>query len=66
MERKNSVTYVGLSFVGALTIALIVLKLLHVIEWSWLLVFSPILIGIALKILASLVILLIALWGLRK
>lgn len=32
----------GLDFFGALTIAFIVLRLCHVITWSWLWVLSPI------------------------
>ena len=47
--EKNSGT--GITFVGALTIAFIVLKLLKVIEWSWLWVLSPIWIS-ALGVLA--------------
>lgn len=31
----------GIGFMGLLTIAFIVLKLCHVIEWSWLWVLSP-------------------------
>ena len=31
----------GLSFIGALQLLFIALKLMHKIEWSWLVVFSP-------------------------
>lgn len=41
----------GIGFVGLLTIAFIVLKLCHVIEWSWLWVLSPIWITIGLVVL---------------
>lgn len=41
----------GLGFTGALTIAFIVLKLTHLIEWSWLWVLSPIWIPVALFLL---------------
>ena len=41
----------ALSFTAALTIAFIVLKLAHYIEWSWLWVLSPIWIPIALSLL---------------
>lgn len=34
----------GISFTGLLTIAFVVLKLTHVIGWSWWWVFSPLLI----------------------
>lgn len=32
----------GVSFLGLLTVAFVVLKLCHVIEWSWWWVLSPI------------------------
>jgi hypothetical protein len=38
----------GIGFTGLLTIALIVLKLLGVINWSWLWVLSPMWISVAL------------------
>ena len=41
----------GISFIGALTIAFIVLKLCNVINWSWLWVLSPIWIVTLLVIL---------------
>lgn len=41
----------GISFVGLLTIAFIVLKLLNVINWSWIWVLSPLWIGPCLVIL---------------
>ena len=41
----------GLGFTGALTIAFIVLKLTHLIEWSWLWVLSPIWIPVSLSLL---------------
>ena len=37
-NNRNS----GIGFAGALTIAFIVLKLIKVIDWSWLWVLSPI------------------------
>lgn len=37
----------GIGFGGLLTIAFIVLKLTHVINWSWLWVLSPLWIGFA-------------------
>lgn len=47
MERKSF----GIGFEGALTIAFIVLKLLGKITWSWLLVLSPLWIGVLLFII---------------
>lgn len=41
----------GLRFPGVLTIVLIVLKITHVIDWSWLLVLSPVLFEIAITVL---------------
>lgn len=43
MEKGNSNG--GITFTGLLQVALIVLKLCHVIEWSWWLVFAPTLLG---------------------
>ena len=51
MEKQNSS---GISFLGILQIAFIVLKLCHVIEWSWWLVLIPIWIGILLFIIVVL------------
>ena len=41
-NNNSSSTGCGIGFVGLLTIAFIVLKLLGVINWSWLWVLSPI------------------------
>lgn len=38
----------GIGFTGLLTIVFIVLKLTHVIEWSWVWVLSPLWISLAL------------------
>ena len=38
---KNNSTSSGIGFSGLLTIVFIVLKLCHVIEWSWLWVLAP-------------------------
>lgn len=42
VENKN----IGISFWGALQVAFIVLKLCHVINWSWGWVLAPTLFGI--------------------
>lgn len=39
-NKRNASTSIG--FTGLLTIAFIVLKLCHVINWSWIWVLSPI------------------------
>jgi len=60
-ENSNS-SSAGIGFVGALTIAFIVLKLLKIIDWSWWWILSPIwitiflMIGIFIIILAIIVI----------
>ncbi len=41
----------GIGFCGLLTIAFVVLKLCHVIDWSWWWVLSPIWISLALVLL---------------
>lgn len=46
-------TYI--SFTGALTLIFIVLKLTHVIAWSWWWVLSPILISTGLALVVALV-----------
>ena len=42
MSRNNSSNAGGMGFTSTLAIVFIVLKLCHVIEWSWLWVLSPI------------------------
>lgn len=66
MKEQSSVASGGLGVLGVLTILFVVLKLLHVIEWSWLIVFLPVLIGLALKIIWIIVVILIALLGSRR
>lgn len=55
----------GIGFTGLLTIAFIVLKLLHKIDWSWVWVLSPLWIAasltVAILLIVGLVILVIAL-----
>ena len=53
MKNSNSNKSGGAScgFVGLLTLAFIVLKLCHVINWSWLWVLSPIWISTILVVL---------------
>jgi len=49
MEQNNS-SRNGISFCGLLTIVFIVLKLVGVIQWSWIWVLSPIWIPVLLVI----------------
>jgi hypothetical protein len=48
MSESRSSAGGGISFAGLLTIVFIVLKLCHVIAWSWLWVLAPMWIGVAL------------------
>ncbi len=45
MSNNSSSSSSGIGFTGALTITFIILKLTHVIDWSWLWVVSPLWIG---------------------
>lgn len=49
----------GIGFCGLLTIVFIVLKLCHVIDWSWLWVLSPLWISVALVLLIVMILVLI-------
>lgn len=46
-QSSSSSSSSGVGFTGLLTIAFIVLKLCHVIKWSWLWVLSPLWISLA-------------------
>ena len=41
MERESSSSTGGIGFAGALVLVLLVLKLTHVIDWSWWWVTAP-------------------------
>ena len=56
----NNTTSGGIGFVGALTIAFIVLKLTDVITWSWWWVLSPIWISSGLVVIVLIIALSIA------
>jgi hypothetical protein len=59
--NNSSSSSSGIGFTGALTIAFIVLKLTHVIDWSWWWVLAPLWIGAAIVAVILLVILIVAL-----
>ena len=42
MNENKTTASGGVGFVGLLTIVFIVLKLLHVIDWRWIWVLSPV------------------------
>jgi predicted RND superfamily exporter protein len=50
MSKTSSSSSSGIGFGGLLTIAFIVMRLLHVIEWKWIWVLSPLWISIVLVI----------------
>ena len=56
----------GISFCGLLTIVFIVLKLIGVINWSWLWVLCPLWIGVAFFILILLLTIIGIAIGIRK
>lgn len=59
MREKQTTVSGGVGFVGLLTIAFIVLKLLGIITWSWVWVLSPIWID-AIFVIVLLVVVLLA------
>lgn len=58
MENKTTVNG-GIGFIGLLTIAFIVLKLIGVITWSWVWVLSPVWIS---AVIYAVVVLMVILW----
>lgn len=58
MREKQTTVSGGVGFVGLLTIAFIVLKLLGIITWSWVWVLSPIWIDAILVIVLLAIVLL--------
>ena len=58
MREKQTTVSGGIGFVGLLTIAFIVLKLLGIITWSWVWVLSPIWIDAILVIVLLAIVLL--------
>lgn len=57
---ENKASSGGIGFVGLLTIAFVVLKLTHYIDWSWWWVLSPIWITAAVVVLVILAVLAVA------
>ena len=52
----------GISFIGLLQVAFIVLKLCHVIDWTWFWVLSPTWIGAALVLIVLIAVFIVKLW----
>ena len=61
MEYKTEVKHYGIGFIGLLQIALIVLKLVGVIQCGWFIVLLPIIISLSFKILIFIIAIIIAL-----
>lgn len=61
MDNKSTAVTSGIGFCGLLTIAFIVLKLTHVINWSWIWVLSPLWIEALLAVLLGVIIFVVAL-----
>lgn len=63
-ERKRKVagtsTGIGMTGIEALQISFIILKLCHVINWSWIWVFAPLWMSILLTLLIIIAIIVIA------
>ena len=62
MDNKTTVTVQGIGFSGLLTIVFIVLKLIGVINWSWIWVLSPIWISAALAFLLIIIVAFMGWW----
>ena len=58
-DEKTKFSKSGIGFSGLLTIAFIVLKLCHVIDWSWWWVLSPLWISVGLIFFLLLIILIV-------
>lgn len=65
-ENKSISISIGGGFSGALTIAFIVLKLCHVIDWSWVWVLSPLWISAAIAVLILLIVVIVFFISSRK
>ena len=61
MENKSANG--GIGFIGLLTIVFIVLKLCHIIDWSWVLVLSPLIIEV---IIVTICIIILVALGCKK
>jgi len=63
MEHNGCRIVIGGWFVSALTLIFVVAKLLGLINWSWWLVFSPIIISFGFWVLVLVVIALLYIWS---
>ena len=61
-NNKTTVRSGGIGFTGVLTIIFIVLKLIGIIEWSWVWVLSPLWIGFILGVILLAILIPILVW----
>ena len=59
MDKNNHTSSGGIGFAGLLTICFIVLKLIGIINWSWIWVISPIWISVIIVILILIILIVI-------
>jgi len=62
MSNNNDTSSGGMSFVGVLTLIFIVLKLIGVINWSWVAVLSPLWITLIIDVVIFIAIDIFDLW----
>lgn len=65
-NKKTKTTYGGMSLCGVLTTIFVVLKLVGVIDWSWIWVLSPLWIGFLASCFIIAIIIVIWVWVSRK
>lgn len=65
-DGRSNVSVKGLGFASVLTIVFIVLKLCHVIDWSWLWVLSPLWISAIITVLIVVIFFLFIGWINRR
>lgn len=62
MSNNNNTSSGGMSFVGVLTLIFVVLKLIGVINWSWVAVLSPLWIALIIDIVILIAVYVFDLW----
>ena len=62
MNNNNNTTHTGLGFLSILTLIFVVAKIMGYLSWSWWVVFLPMLIPVALIIVAIVVSWIVMLW----
>lgn len=65
-ENKTTVVNNSIGFLGGLTIAFIVLKLIGAITWSWAWVLSPLWIALGIDVVITIIAIIIALIAVHR